>query len=121
MAMNAATKAFRKAERDRKKYMASLESIADQVKFVEVVFENEQKDVFGKMMDVPVRKEIVEVELFGAVVKGEVSAVNKVLEKAGYRPVRVTSNMLNPESKTWCVDIDTPAYLDPGCESYHTM
>jgi hypothetical protein len=35
--------------------------------------------------------------------------------------VRITRNMLNPKGGNFCVDADTPAYLDPGHEAYHTM
>lgn len=46
---------------------------------------------------------------------------NNVLEALGYKPLRVTRNMLNENSKEFLIDADTPSYCDPGCESYHSM
>lgn len=103
MAMSAERKAERKVERAYEKRMNALKSIAH------------------KVMHVSGTEEIVEVGVEGCILTGNVAAVNVALEKMGYRPVRLTSNMLNPNSKTFAVDINTPAYCDPGCESYHSM
>ena len=46
---------------------------------------------------------------------------NNVLEALGYKPVRLTSNMLNEAAGKFLIDADTPSYCDPGCESYHSM
>ncbi len=48
-------------------------------------------------------------------------AFNIALETLGYKPVRVTCNMLNKASGEFLIDADTPSYCDPGCESYHSM
>jgi hypothetical protein len=62
------------------------------------------------------------VELDGCVIQSvELEAFNATLLKLGYKPVRLTKNMLNPDSNTFAIDFDTPSYCDPGCESYHTM
>lgn len=47
--------------------------------------------------------------------------LNSALERLGYKPVRQTSNMLNPNAKKFFIDADTPSYCDPGCEAYHSM
>lgn len=46
---------------------------------------------------------------------------NTVLERLGYKPVKLTRNILNAQSPTFAIDQDTPVYMDPGCESYHSM
>jgi hypothetical protein len=56
----------------------------------------------------------------GATICGPVKAFNEIMEMMGFRPVRITSNILNSESKRFCIDINTPSYCDPGCESYHS-
>lgn len=101
MAMSPERKAERKAARDRAKYLNSLTPIADAVK--------------------PVGGDRVIALIDGVEIAGNVADVNKALEKMGFRPVRITRNILNDKSPEWCVDINTPAYLDPGCESYHSM
>ncbi len=103
MAMSAETKARRAASRQREKELAKLTPIASQVKVTDAA------------------REEVEVELLGAKVTGYINCVNALLEKAGYRPVKITSNMLNANSGHWCIDINTPGYLNPGSEAYHSM
>jgi hypothetical protein len=49
------------------------------------------------------------------------SQLNDVLERLGYKPVRETSNLLNPSGKKFFIDADTPSYCDPGSEAYHSM
>jgi hypothetical protein len=100
MAMSPERKAERKAARDFDKRMNKLVSIAHQVK---------------------VTGNLVSAQIAGTIIQGEVENFNNVVEKLGYRPIRLTSNMLNPDSPTFAIDINTPAYCDPGCESYHTM
>lgn len=34
---------------------------------------------------------------------------------------RTSKNMLNPDAKPQRIPVNTPSYMDPGCESYHTM
>jgi len=46
---------------------------------------------------------------------------NEFLSRMGFKPVRITRNILNPNSKTLVIDADTPSYMDPGCEAYHSM
>ena len=48
-------------------------------------------------------------------------AFNDVLEALGYKPVKVTHNMLNEAAGEFLIDADTPSYCDPACESYHSM
>jgi hypothetical protein len=103
MALTQDEKALRKARRDYEKKLASLKPIADQVKVIDGA------------------KEEIEVELFGAKVTGYVNHVNAVIESCGFRPVRLTSNLLNRDSKVWAIDINTPSYMDPGSEAYHSM
>jgi len=54
-------------------------------------------------------------------IEGNIKDVNAMLLKLGYKPVRLTRNMLNKDGRVWCIDADTPNYLDPGSEAYHTM
>ena len=63
----------------------------------------------------------IKVVVDGVTITGEVDYFNHLIERLGYRPVRVTSNMLNPQSKRFCIDINTPSYCDPGSEAYHSM
>jgi hypothetical protein len=94
-------KAERAAARKREKELDKLVSIA--------------RDVHVSPTD------YLTLEFDGVVIKGFKNDFNKVVEKLGLRPVRITNNMLNPEAGKFCVDINTPSYCDPGCESYHTM
>lgn len=103
MAMSVETKARRAAARKEEKRLAALKPIADKVVVLDAA------------------REEIEVELFGAKVTGYINFVNAVIEAAGFRPVRLTRNMLNPNSPVFAIDINTPAYCDPGCESYHSM
>lgn len=50
-----------------------------------------------------------------------VDRLNEMLERLGYRPIRITKNMLNANAPRFAIDANTPAYCDPGCESYHSM
>lgn len=34
---------------------------------------------------------------------------------------RMTRNILNPDAGEFEIPVNTPAYMDPGCESYHSM
>lgn len=52
---------------------------------------------------------------------GSVEHFNTILERLGYKPVRITHNMLNVSGKVWLIDADTPRYCDPGSEAYHSM
>lgn len=106
MAMSPELIARRAAERKREKELKALTTIAHDV----VVEEGN------------VCKLVIVLE--GACVliqSANVQAFNALLERAGYRPIRLTSNMLNPQSPTFAIDINTPTYCDPGCDSYHSM
>lgn len=104
MAMSAERKAERAAERKREKFLNSLTSLTrDQVKVTDAA------------------REEIEVDLLGAKVTGYINCVNAVLEKAGFCPVRITCNILNPAAGHWCIPINTPRYCDPGSEAYHSM
>lgn len=107
MAMTAETKARRAEDRQYQKRMNSLKPIAHQME----VLENCSTPNLST----------VSVSIDGVAIKGIVRDINVVLEKLGYRPVRITSNMLNPNSPYFAIDINTPSYCDPGCESYHSM
>jgi len=48
-------------------------------------------------------------------------AFNKVLGRLGYKPVRLTSNLLNPAAGQFVIDADTSLACDPGSETYHSM
>ena len=48
-------------------------------------------------------------------------AFNKVLARMGYKAVRLTRNILNPNSHDLVIDEDTPLCCDPGSETYHSM
>lgn len=45
--------------------------------------------------------------------------LNNALERLGYKPVRATKNLLG-DGKRFFIDLDTPSYLDPGSEAYHS-
>jgi hypothetical protein len=103
MAMSLETKARRAKARKRDAFLNSLEPIAHRVEVIDA------------------NKELVRVQLNGCTLEGQLDPVNAQLERAGYRPVRLTSNLLNRESRTWAIDINTPGYMDPGSEAYHSM
>jgi hypothetical protein len=98
MAMTTEQKAARAAARKEEARYAALRPIADRVGVLE-----------GDTVNVRVDHVFLE---------GNIKDVNVVLEKMGYRPVRITFNMLNRDAKRFCVDINCPVYLDPGCDSY---
>lgn len=50
-----------------------------------------------------------------------VKLANEFLPKMGWKPVRLTRNMLNFDSPMIVIDIDTPSCCDPGCGAYHSM
>lgn len=100
MAMSTETKARRAADRAEAKRMNKLVSIADRV--------------------LVTAERNLQTEIDGVWIEGDVASFNRIIERLGYRPVRTTSNMLNAASRTWCIDANTPSYMDPGCESYHS-
>jgi len=95
-----------KARRAREKFLNKLIPIASMVEVLEACSTHNLSTV--------------SVEIDNVLFKGIVRYINPVLEKMGYRPIRLTSNMLNSESKYFAIDINTPHYCDPGCESYHS-
>lgn len=101
MAMSPERKAQRAASRKREKELMKLAPIADKVEVA-------SDGTLTLLLD-------------GVLIQGSQDNFNKVLERMGFRPVRTTRNLLNPNSRTWCIDVNTPGYLDPGSESYHTM
>jgi hypothetical protein len=94
-------RAERAKRRKRERELGALHPIARQVQ----VLENDR----------------LRIGIDGAVIEGDVDAFNRVIERMGFRPVRITRNILNPNSPRFCIDIDTPTYCDPGCEAYHQM
>ncbi len=46
---------------------------------------------------------------------------NAALEKLGYKPVRLTKNLMNPAAGDIVIDDDTPNYCDVGSEAYWSM
>ncbi len=50
-----------------------------------------------------------------------IETFNNLIVKLGYKPVRVTYNMLNKEAGPIVIDADTPSYCDVGSESYWSM
>jgi len=109
MAMTAERKAERAADRKRERELNKLTPISDKVTVTKSEMNGYEHLYF------------VSVKFEGCVLEGEIAQVNVRLEQMGYRPVRITRNMLNPDSGFFAIDINTPAYCDPGCESYHTM
>lgn len=101
--MTAETKARRTADRAYEKRMNALTSIAHGCEVLHPTGQSEQ----------------VRVVIDGVQMQGPVEGFNRLVELMGFRPVRITHNMLNPESKRFAIDINTPCYCDPGCESYH--
>lgn len=91
------------AERKEARRVAKLPSIAHNV----TVHEDDTDEI--------------SVRIDGVLIRGQVKYFNRIIEQLGFRPVRLTSNMLNKDSRTFAIDIDTPPYCDPGCESYHSM
>ena len=55
------------------------------------------------------------------VLTGTVENMNLVLAKLGYKPVRLTKNILNDTCPWLVIDADTPSYMDVGSEAYHSM
>jgi hypothetical protein len=51
----------------------------------------------------------------------EIWEFNDLLNRLGYKSVRLTTNMLNPGAGQFLIDADTPSYCDPGCEAYHSI
>jgi hypothetical protein len=50
-----------------------------------------------------------------------IKLANEFFPKMGWKPVRLTSNMLNAAGGQFLIDADTPSYCDPGSEAYHSM
>lgn len=65
--------------------------------------------------------ERITVVLYGATVIGAVDEVNSVLKRLGFKPVRITYNMMNRDAGPIVIDEDTPSYCDVGSESYWSM
>ena len=57
----------------------------------------------------------------GVLLNGHLTYVNNTLEKLGFKPVRITYNMLNREAGPIVIDADTPSYCDVGSEAYWSM
>jgi hypothetical protein len=113
--MSPETKARRAAARQREKYLASLKPVDRLLEIIQhadcteiaLHVDRHGKDVQQMCWRAPTLDECVRL-------------MNEFLEQMGFRPVRTTRNMLNPDSPTFFVDINCPAYMDPGCESYHS-
>lgn len=103
MAMSPETLARRTAARKRERVLAKLTPIASRVEIVDYA------------------KEQVQFNYNGAIISGHVDSVNQVLEQMGFRPVRLTRNMLNDAAPGRCIDINTPSYCDEGSEAYWSM
>ncbi len=72
-------------------------------------------------LKIPSDDVILQLELGAAVLSGPQDDFNKVLKRLGYKPVRVTKNILNPKGGWFVIDEDTPSCCDPGTETYHSM
>lgn len=48
-------------------------------------------------------------------------AFNAALEKLGYKPVRLTKNLMNKAAGDLVIDADTPLCCDVGSETYWSM
>jgi len=108
MAMTTEHKTARAAARKLEKHLNSLKPIAHEVQVIRTWREGYTAC------------HALRLNIDGIIIEGETSLFNRAIEKLGYRPVRVTRNMLNPV-RAFCIDINTPVYLDPGCDSYHSM
>lgn len=51
----------------------------------------------------------------------EKDAFNATLEKLGYKPVRLTKNLMNQKAGDLVIDADTPLCCDVGSETYWSM
>lgn len=109
MAMSPTTIAERAATRAYDKRMAKLISVADMVR------------IHAPEPSRGWTKETLSLDIDGCRIEGPTDRFNEMLERLGYRPVRITSNMLNKNSPRFAIDINTPAYCDPGREAYHSM
>lgn len=98
----------KKAYRAREKFLNKLVPIARKVEVLEYC-------------STPMLSTVAILVADNVILKGILRDVNPMLEKLGFRPVRITHNMLNKDSPRFAIDINTPSYCDPGCESYHSM
>lgn len=105
MAMSPERIAQRKEARDYEKRMAKLISVAHMVHI--------NVDKGGDLFTIDIDLCTIQAR--------NVDRLNEMLEPLGYRPIRITSNMLNANSPRFAIDINTPAYCDPGREAYHSM
>ena len=48
-------------------------------------------------------------------------AFNAALEKLGYKPIRLTRNLMNKAASDLVIDADTPLCCDVGSETYWSM
>jgi hypothetical protein len=55
------------------------------------------------------------------IVSPSVEALNPVLRRLGYKPVRITRNNITGNGTPFVIDEDTPMSCDPGTETYHCM
>jgi hypothetical protein len=65
--------------------------------------------------------DVVIISFDGMDCRGTLEGANKLLVRLGFKPVRITRNMLNPQGGQFLIDADTPSYCDPGSEAYHSM
>lgn len=56
-----------------------------------------------------------------AVSCGNKEKFNSMLEQLGYKPVRLTRNLMNPQARDLVIDADTPLCCDVGSETYWSM
>jgi hypothetical protein len=55
------------------------------------------------------------------IIAPNVEALNPVLRRLGYKPVRITRNNITGNGTPFLIDADTPMCCDPGTETYHSM
>ena len=115
-------------ERAAKAHMTRYENKLARRAVVKEIYEgmNCQMD-FREILDAMIEQGCTQREAYNA--SSEVPTFNRcdyaIAETGDFRDniekTRTTSNMLNPKSKQWEIPVNTPSYMDPGCESYHCM
>lgn len=56
-----------------------------------------------------------------AISAGNKDKLNAMLEQLGYKPIRLTRNLMNPNAGQLVIDADTPIGCDVGSETYWSM
>jgi len=117
----------RKAEAERLvresdySYADSLTSAAHLMVFGRTVSDQFLRIVLNKYALTPDRADLTPETIEFRHKTDVVAMANPFLVRMGFRPVRVTRNLMNPVAREFLIDADTPLALDPGSETYHSM